>query len=133
MHRPAAVAVVGGCLAVLSLAAAVTGLGLSWVSSWRGSREPASPLPAMAGLAVAAALALAAWGLVTGRLRRAVILALTAVAPLTLLAASGSSSDASGAVVPAFALWLALAYLLSRPMAAAWLDQGPQPQPQRPV
>ena len=85
----------------------------------------------MIGLAVATALALAAWGLLTGRLSRTVVLALTAVVPLTLVAASGTSSDASNATVPAAALWLACAYTLSRPTSTAWLDRTSRPQ--RPV
>ena len=85
----------------------------------------------MIGLAVATALAFAAWGLLTGRLSRTVVLALTAVVPLTLVAASGASSDASNATVPAAVLWLAGAYALSRPTATAWLDRTSRPQ--RPV
>jgi hypothetical protein len=114
-------------LALVAVATALAGLGLSWLSTMA---PPGDPLPAVLGLAAGAACLLASAWAWTGRHGPGGVLLLAASVPLLLMLASASSSDAAGMVLVALPAWLVLLVALVLPSSRSWFAQhggGPRP------
>jgi hypothetical protein len=121
--RPRGIWVASLGLALAAVGALAIGVLLTFVS---GLTPPTDPLFAMLGLAVAACLVVAAVGMWTRRLRRAVVLALAGTAPLACLLGVGESTDFEALTIIAVLGWAALVLVLHRPAPAAWMA-GDQP------
>ncbi len=105
-------------LALVAVGALAVGVLMTFVS---GLTPPTDPLFAIVGLAVAASCLVAAVGVWTRRLRRAVVLALAGTAPLACLLGLWESTDFEALTIMAVLGWAALVLVLRRPAPAAWV------------
>jgi hypothetical protein len=106
----------------VALLSVVVGLLATAVSGCCGSSDTSSdPVPLLAGLGVAAALGVAAFGLWSGSLSRLALLACTAALPIVCAIASASSSDIAALLPFTVVGWALLWWYLQRPRVARWL------------
>jgi hypothetical protein len=120
--RPRSASVVSVAMFAVALLSVVVGLLATAVSGCCGSSDTSSdPVPLLAGLGVAAALGVAAFGLWSGSLSRLVLLACTAALPIVCAIASASSSDLAALLPFTVVGWALLWWYLRRPRVARWL------------
>jgi hypothetical protein len=122
-RRPTSVSVAAALLVLAGLVSALVGLVATSLGGCCGASDGGDPLPALLGVGAGCLSALAGallWGGGTGR--SAVLLPAASV-PLVCLAASASSVDLASLAPLAIAGWLALAWLVRRGHAAAWLTR----------
>lgn len=119
--RPRPAAAVAAVLVALGVLAPVAGLLLSAVSSCCGSPDPVDGTPFLVGLVVGAALATSGLVLWRGGRPPATVLAPAAAAPAACALAAPGSSDFQALLPVAVVAWLALWWLLRRPVTRRWL------------
>lgn len=119
-RRPWSVVAVAAALVIVGAASALLGVAVSMVSGCCGSPDGSDPLPAQAGLAVAAGLTVAAAGLWSGRMPRWGLVTASAAAPVTCVVAATGSMDLQLLAPVVVLAWLALWWWLGRDAPTRW-------------
>ena len=120
--RPRSASVVSVAMLAAALLSVGVGLIATTVSGCCGASDTSSdPVPLLAGIGVAAALGLAAFGLWSGSLSRRALLACTAALPIVCAVASASSLDLAALLPFTLVGWALLWWYLRRPPVARWL------------
>ena len=118
--RPRSVHLVAGVLGTLAVVCVLAGVAATQVSSCCGSPDPPDQTYAMVGLLVGGALVVAAAGLWTRFLPRALLICAASV-PVICAVATPSSSDIGGMLPFAVIGWAAFWWFHRRPRVATWL------------
>ncbi len=124
MERPRSVSFVVVALALLAVVCVLLGLVAKQVSACCGSPDPPDGTPALVGLLVGGAVALAAAGLCAAFLPVWALVLCTAAVPITCAVAASSSSDLAALLPFAAVGWIAFWLFVRQPFVRAWLTSS---------